>query len=129
MAVYFARIDGDPFFAPIKIGYAANPAKRLETLQCGHYRNYIFFRVVEGSPADERRIHKLFHHLRRRGEWFDFCSSMLGDIDAIDLPCPQPITPTLRGGPMPEPHRSAIQVGVARSWNEGRLSRSRKEAP
>lgn len=112
MAIYFARIDGDPPEAPVKIGYARDPAQRLMTLQSSHYRDYVFIRVVEGGPADEKRIHRMFHGLRVRGEWFRYDPAMMGQIGLTDQPCPIAPFPTLRGGPMPDHHRKAISDGL-----------------
>ena len=57
----------------VKIGWAANPAKRLRDLQCGCP---IPLTALWAFPADdaqgvERFLHRRFRHQRMQGEWFD----------------------------------------------------------
>jgi hypothetical protein len=58
----------------VKIGYSANPERRLGELQVGHEKR---LRIVykeqvpeDKAPLLEKLIHKANRHLRIHGEWF-----------------------------------------------------------
>jgi hypothetical protein len=74
MAVYFIRAGED---GPVKIGYATNPRKRFAVLQSGHWMNLVMLRVIEGDHGTERDLHARYKPLHIRGEWYNFCPSML----------------------------------------------------
>lgn len=59
---------------PVKIGFSANPDRRLKQLQTGHsgaltvqYKHEV---LAENVKALERIIHRTLAHKRSRGEWF-----------------------------------------------------------
>lgn len=74
MRVYFIRAGTD---GPVKIGVAENLASRLSCLQSGNHEKLKLIRALDGGRQIERRVHARFGHLHIRGEWFQFCSSML----------------------------------------------------
>ena len=58
----------------VKIGFSADPAKRLKQLQTGHSNTLRVFYIEEVEQpkvrALERVIHKLLRQYNTRGEWF-----------------------------------------------------------
>lgn len=60
----------------VKIGYSADPDRRLQQLQVGHERK---LQLVYKEPVDneqqalflEQKIHNLNRHKKLRGEWFN----------------------------------------------------------
>jgi hypothetical protein len=63
--VYFVT-DGEQ----VKIGHAVDAANRLRSLQCSHTRPLTILATLLAHVSVERLIHRKFHHLRTRGEWF-----------------------------------------------------------
>ncbi len=55
----------------VKIGFAADPRKRLRALQTGHPEPLTIFAALPGTMDDERELHELFSHAKTVGEWFD----------------------------------------------------------
>jgi len=60
---------------PVKIGFSANPEKRLKQLQTGQSNQLVLFHKEE-VPAQnvralERVIHQELRHRKSRGEWFN----------------------------------------------------------
>jgi hypothetical protein len=53
----------------VKIGRSRNPVAREKTLQAEDPRLEMFF-YGNGDKHIERRLHRIFHELRVRGEWF-----------------------------------------------------------
>jgi len=74
MTVYFIRAGED---GPVKIGYAANVAARLATLQSAHFADLIVIREMPGKSQQEAWLHRYFREYRIRREWFRFCPEML----------------------------------------------------
>lgn len=68
--VIAARLEG-----PVKIGFSANPERRLRQLQTGHAEALILHHTQAFEPKRakliERIIHKTIKHLRCHGEWFN----------------------------------------------------------
>lgn len=64
--IYFIQ-SSDNF---IKIGYSANPAKRLASLQTSAAEPLILLGTVTGGRDKEEVLHDRFSHLRISGEWF-----------------------------------------------------------
>src|SRR5437870_2571984 len=62
-------IEADPR-GPIKIGWAKDPVKRLETLQTGHHEELVLFAVLPGTRYLEADLHRRLWKFRTRGEWF-----------------------------------------------------------
>jgi hypothetical protein len=64
--IYFVRA-GDL----VKIGWTAgNPWDRLRNLQTSNGARLELLATVEGTRADERKLHAAFRALRTHGEWF-----------------------------------------------------------
>ena len=59
----------------VKIGYSADPDRRLQQLQVGHERQLVLVhqeKVGEiQAPILEKLIHRANRHKTVRGEWFD----------------------------------------------------------
>jgi hypothetical protein len=65
---------------PVKIGWTGDGSvrKRLSSLQTAHSKNLTCLATCEGTPKDEKRLHRRFRHLRIRGEWFNPTTELLG---------------------------------------------------
>jgi hypothetical protein len=87
MAVYMVQAGEN---GPVKVGFAANPERRIDGLQIGQPVVLTVLRIMEGCRRFEAALHKHFAHLRIRGEWFTHSDEMLGDLEF------------LRPGPVPE---------------------------
>jgi len=62
----------------IKIGFSAwNVETRLNTLQTGSPEPLALLGAIDGTPADERALHRKFASLRISGEWFQCHDSIL----------------------------------------------------
>lgn len=96
MAVYFIRPIG--MRGPVKIGCAAFPLHRLDTLMAWSPFPLEIAGTVEGDMDLERRLHGLFAASHTHKEWFtesDELSSLIGELakgtpigDCIDLNAP-----------------------------------------
>ena len=73
----------------IKIGYSETPTSRLEKLKTGmpSAANAVF--IVQGTLADEKRLHAELKQHRRHGEWFDLTPevmiAMLREIKLLNV--------------------------------------------
>lgn len=60
---------------PLKIGFSADPDKRLRQLQTGQSSSLMLFHKeevpTEQVKALEKVIHRLLRHKKVRGEWFN----------------------------------------------------------
>lgn len=65
-----------------KIGRSKKPAKREKTLQAEDPRLQMLF-FFPGDNTIETRLHRVFSHNRRRGEWFDLQARHIDWIKAI----------------------------------------------
>lgn len=75
MGVYLLRCMGTDF---VKIGYAADVAERLTTLQAGcPFELGILAWNADGSFDDERRIHHRFIGSHVRREWYTMADGMI----------------------------------------------------
>lgn len=54
----------------VKIGYSANPEKRLKSLRTGSASELSIVNVWRGTSKDEKTIHALLDDYRERLEWF-----------------------------------------------------------
>jgi len=63
----------------VKIGWAKNPAIRIRTLRTGNASAIALAAFVPGTRHDESALHKQFHTLRSRGEWFNDSESHIRD--------------------------------------------------
>lgn len=82
--IYFIRAGRTP---NVKIGWARDPERRLDTLQtgCPHKLHLIGF--APGTPADETDWHYRWEALRARGEWFRLSNGLRYAInDRLHLP-------------------------------------------
>ena len=74
MPIYFIQaVDG----GPVKIGFAADPVRRLHDLQVSHHKRLQILRVEDGQAADERRLHQTLSSYRIQGEWFEPTDAVL----------------------------------------------------
>ncbi len=113
MPIYMARVDGSPF---VKIGFASDPVKRINILQTAHVATVRMIRLLDGTEADERRLHRRFASFLQRGEWFAPSNDMLaGDLGLIDLPLPALRPVRVAGQPRSAADRAAISAGHARA--------------
>jgi hypothetical protein len=59
----------------VKIGYSADPKRRLRQLQTGHEEKLQLIHTEQVEPDQapilEKLIHRANNHRRRRGEWFN----------------------------------------------------------
>ena len=61
-----------PTLEYVKIGFATNIKKRIDSLQVGNIRDLVLIGSCEGSRDDEKHIHYELQNHRVRGEWFKF---------------------------------------------------------
>jgi hypothetical protein len=82
--IYFIQ-QGDA--GPIKIGYTQyNVASRLSTIQSGNPQPLRCIATLDGTLADEYKLHRQFSDFHIRGEWFDPSPALLGFIQAHAVP-------------------------------------------
>jgi hypothetical protein len=77
MAVYFIE---NPERGTVKIGYSADPEKRLASLQTASCDKLVLLGSIPGGPSDERELHSRFGHLKKRNEWFQFTDELQGFV-------------------------------------------------
>lgn len=66
--IYFLQAHND---GPIKVGFTANdPTKRMNSLKTGCPWPVKLLGAIEGSIAQEKRIHLVLSPFRLSGEWF-----------------------------------------------------------
>lgn len=65
--IYFAQARNG---GPVKIGFAADPAKRMQHLQVGSPAKLWFVGKKPGTQEQERALHVLAHSEHSHGEWF-----------------------------------------------------------
>jgi len=82
MAVYIVRLGED---GPVKIGFTREVDYRLKTIQRHLPYELHVLRVLDGTPADEKRLHLRFAGGRLWGEWFNFDPAMHGDLGLPDM--------------------------------------------
>lgn len=60
---------------PVKIGYSADPSRRVRQLQTGQANKLVLYYSQDVSRDEARKIEKMIHetngYLRGRGEWFN----------------------------------------------------------
>ena len=79
----------------VKIGWAANPVRRLSELNVGSHRTHRLLGFARGTKAHEAELHHLCDVQRIRGEWFRKGGVVNLFLDR--LPEPPKITPPQRG--------------------------------
>lgn len=82
MSVYLVRAAGTDF---IKIGYAANPTRRISVLATSAPFPLVVLACRDGDRLLEGAMHRTLRNVRVHGEWFqhwDECVSWFHDFDA-----------------------------------------------
>jgi Meiotically up-regulated gene 113 len=72
-AIYFIRSDGK---GPVKIGFSTDYANRLATLQTSNHRKLEIVGILEGTHADEKKLHHRFYAHHIKGKWFRVSGSL-----------------------------------------------------
>jgi hypothetical protein len=72
MIYFISEILGSGKVSRVKIGYSANPHKRLQNLQTGNANTLEITKIVPGDKRDERLYHDRFKSLHLAYEWFRF---------------------------------------------------------
>lgn len=90
MPVYVLRA-GDTDM--VKIGWAIDVARRLDTLQTGHYEVLRVIRIIVTQEAGEKWLHQRFAEQRIRLEWFRFHPDMLTVEVPLFANSPDPMAP------------------------------------
>jgi hypothetical protein len=80
--IYFVQVGED---GPIKIGRAHSPRSRLASLQTASPVPLRLLGQFDGNARDERHLHRLFAHVRLRGEWFEPSAALLAVIKDGDI--------------------------------------------
>lgn len=71
---------------PVKIGWAKNLIRRLESLQIGNPSELVVLASWRGTMRDEKLIHWRFRAAWKRGEWFALDDEALAALLACDEP-------------------------------------------
>lgn len=78
--VYFVQEEND---GPIKIGWAANPIKRLSSMQSGNPRKLQLLGAIKTRRRSlERELHEKFSIDRLSGEWFSPSAALIHFIES-----------------------------------------------
>jgi len=67
----------------IKVGYSANPEKRLRELQTGYPDTLKILLMIPGNESTEHTLHRQFEASRLKGEWFrpdDYIIARIKDL-------------------------------------------------
>lgn len=121
MPVYLARFG---LVGPVKIGCSLNVPARLDQLGARLWEDMKLMRLLDGTMADERALHRRFAAQRIRFEWFHFHPDMLGDLGLPDLAR----MPALALTPFDEWHRKdPIRVTVSNALRAWMLARGLDE--
>lgn len=79
MAIYFIQAgDG----GPIKIGFSADPEKRLVKVQSDNAAECQLLGILPGGEAEELALHARLAGARIRGEWFAATPEVLAEVPA-----------------------------------------------
>ncbi len=75
-----------PADGPVKIGRTDNPIVRLAALQTSHWQELEIVAVI--GPIDqpeeiERTLHREFHQVRIRGEWFSRSDALFRRVNSL----------------------------------------------
>lgn len=86
--IYFAHADE---LNRVKIGFAADPWKRLSKMQSDSPCALALVAICPGDVADEQALHTRFASDRLRGEWFGYSASIRAHVATLPTPIrPQP---------------------------------------
>ena len=85
--VYFAGVKEDDTL--YKIGFSTDVDKRIQSLQTASAHHLMLSHCVQGTKADERRLHELLARERVVGEWFrgtdtHYVAWATQELDSID---------------------------------------------
>lgn len=117
MTVYMLQNGADGL---VKIGYSANPARRIAALQTGSPGQLTVLRIMDGGQSFEAALHQHFSRLRVRGEWFSYAPEMLRDLEFLrpaldrEADIPEPMPPAYRTSEWSRAplHRKLIAIGL-----------------
>ena len=85
--IYFIKAQSN-----VKIGYAADPLKRLKELQTGNPYKLKLVATMPGCFKTESAIHEVYKKYKRTGEWFKYDGALKWAIVAItDIGNPYPV--------------------------------------
>lgn len=76
--IYFIQVGHE---GPVKIGWSANPTKRLASLQTAHHEKLYLRGCKQGSSQDEASLHAELRQYRINGEWFDPHDDVFAQIE------------------------------------------------
>jgi hypothetical protein len=79
-AAGFVYFIGEGFGQPVKVGWAADPQRRLRELQIGSPRRLAVLHARPGTKKDERALHHRLKASRLSGEWFEWSAPLCDEI-------------------------------------------------
>ena len=130
MAIYFIQAgDG----GPIKIGFSADPEKRLVKVQSDNAAECQLLGILPGGEAEELALHAILAAARIRGEWFAATPEVLAEVPARVV-APDPDFVSLPQFLAQRGNLTALSraLGVSHStvlrWVEGRVPAERVRA-
>ena len=88
MPAYIVRFGA---LGPVKIGWSADVARRVEQLGSRLWDDVHLLRTLAGDGATEQALHRRFASLRIRWEWFHYHPDMMGDLGFEDVPLIRPL--------------------------------------
>lgn len=130
MAIYFIQAgDG----GAIKIGFSADPEKRLVKVQSDNAADCRLLGILPGGEAEEMALHARLAAARIRGEWFAATPEVLAEVPAPSVAAALVVTSLAqfleRRGNLTALSRA---LGVSHStvlrWVEGRVPAERVRA-
>ena len=68
----------------LKIGYTSALGRRVSELETSSANKMEVVGFLPGSRELEMRLHRAFHRLRHKGEWFRYESPLVEFVDAVD---------------------------------------------
>jgi hypothetical protein len=92
MGFIYAIQSGDA----VKIGFAAEPARRVSELNVGSPSIHRLLGFIEGTKEQEAEAHRLLRRWRVRGEWFRLEGAVLAFVHMLP-----PYAPDERQAPKP----------------------------
>lgn len=75
--IYYIGSEEHPY---IKIGYTKDLVRRLTKMQSDSPFTLVVYKTIEGDSLLEEKIHKRFHHLHKRGEWYKKTEEILDEV-------------------------------------------------
>lgn len=80
----FVYFIGSGHGSPVKIGWAADPERRLCALQVGNPYKLTILARQTGTEKDERALHRQFKAHRLAGEWFEWHDELAAYIRQVE---------------------------------------------